>query len=30
MKHDQRAFELAYQTSICYDLLHVCFNNLYK
>ena len=25
MKHDEREFELASQTSILIDLLHVCF-----
>ena len=29
MKYDERVFELTSQTSICYDLLHVCFPDLY-
>ena len=29
MKHDKRVFELASQTSIRNDLLHVCFTDLY-
>ena len=29
VKHDKQVFELASQTSICNDLLHVCFTDLY-